>query len=84
MNRFFSNKIAPYVLITLALLIIYAVLERLTPQRVGDGAEYYALFYAWTDTFRPWMTVKSFDSYESLVTQSNFLLCTFCFLLVLR
>lgn len=71
MSRLFSNKSAPYILIAFTLLIIYAVLGRLTPQRVGDGAEYYALFYAWTDTLRPWMTARSFDSYELLVTQSN-------------
>lgn len=71
MGRLFSNKIAPYILIAFTLLIIYAVLGRLTPQRVGDGAEYYALFYAWMDTLRPWMTTRSFDSYELLVTQSN-------------
>lgn len=71
MSRLFSNKIAPYILIAITLLIIFAVLGRLTPQRVGDGAEYYALFYAWADTLRPWMTARSFDSYELLVSQSN-------------
>jgi len=46
-------------------------LSYLRPQRVGDGSEYYALFYAWKDTLRPWMTVRSFDSYELLTKQSN-------------
>lgn len=71
MSRLFSNKIVPPALIAFTLLIIYALLGKLTPQRVGDGAEYYALFYAWMDTLRPWMTIRSFDSYELLVTQSN-------------
>lgn len=34
--------------------------------RVGDGMEYYALFYAWKDGLRPWMTPESFQSYQLL------------------
>jgi hypothetical protein len=71
----FINKFlkigTPYFLITLILIIIYTILSKLTHQRVGDGSEYYALFYAWSDTLRPWMTATSFDSYELLFSQSE-------------
>lgn len=69
MSRYFSKNAAPYFLITAFFITIYVALARLTPFRVGDGAEYYALFYAWSDTFRPWMTADSFNSYELLFSK---------------
>ena len=60
------KPIIPYIAIGISLMIIYALLWQLTPQRIGDGSEYYALFYAWYDTLRPWMTETSFNSYELL------------------
>lgn len=35
--------------------------------RVGDGAEYYALFFAWKETLLPFMTERSWDAYARLV-----------------
>lgn len=65
------NKVAFCSIVAVTLLTIYAVLGVLTPQRVGDGSEYYAMFYAWMDTHRPWMTGRSFDSYELLVNHGK-------------
>jgi len=66
MQKYRLNPMIPYLAIGISLMIIYAMLWQLTPQRVGDGSEYYALFYAWHDTLRPWMTDISFNSYELL------------------
>jgi hypothetical protein len=64
-------KVVPYILVGFSLLAIYGILWRLTPQRVGDGGEYYGLFCAWSDTLRPWMTDKAFASYELLALHNN-------------
>ncbi|MEX3941235.1 hypothetical protein AB4Y44_17100 [Paraburkholderia sp. BR10937] len=48
-----------------ALAFVFAM-TRLTPTRVGDGSEYYALFLAWKDTLRPFMTPASWAQYTAL------------------
>jgi hypothetical protein len=58
---------APYFLIAFCFGLIFFTLSKLTAVRVGDGAEYYALYYAWRDTLRPWMSPASFASYQELV-----------------
>ena len=65
MNRI--HPLIPYVSISVALALIYFYLSMHTTYRVGDGSEYYAMYYAWLDTFRPWMTVEAYASYQRLV-----------------
>lgn len=60
------KKIIPYFYIALGLLIFFLIIGRFTPTRVGDGSEYYALFYAWDAMFRPWMTSSAYDAYGNL------------------
>lgn len=48
-----------------ALAFVFAV-TRLTPTRVGDGSEYYALYLAWKNTLRPFMTPASWTQYGAL------------------
>lgn len=44
-------------------ICLYAV-SQLPVIRIGDGMEYYALFFAWTETLRPWMNEVSFSAYR--------------------
>jgi hypothetical protein len=60
------KKLAPYLTILLAVLVLFVLVGRSQPVRVGDGSEYYGLFYAWELTHRPWMTQAAFDGYEAL------------------
>lgn len=62
-----------YIAIAFATALIFLWLKTLQPQRVGDGMEYYAMFLAWEETFRPWMTAAAFASYQELF-QSNHIL----------
>lgn len=59
-----------YFAIAFVTAVAFLWLRTLEPQRVGDGMEYYAMFLAWKETFRPWMTVASYASYQELF-QSN-------------
>lgn len=67
------KKMRPYLAILVAVLVLFAFLARMPGVRVGDGAEYYAMFQAFLVTHRPWMSPVAFDSYESLVHTSNIL-----------
>jgi hypothetical protein len=49
-----------------ALAFVFAQ-TRLTATRVGDGSEYYALYLAWKETLRPFMTAASWHQYEIFV-----------------
>lgn len=60
------RKITPHLYIAVVLSLIFILLGSAPPTRVGDGGEYYALFYAWYETYRPWMTPASFDAYINL------------------
>lgn len=66
LNQIGIKKITPYIYIGLGLIIFFLIVGRFTPIRVGDGSEYYALFYAWDTTFRPWMTSTAYDAYGNL------------------
>lgn len=57
----------PYFLIAVCLGFVFFALTKLVVYRVGDGNEYYALYYAWVDTLRPWMSPVSFESFQRLV-----------------
>ncbi|WP_315708410.1 hypothetical protein [Brenneria uluponensis] len=67
-NQVDVNKIRHYFYIGLGLLIFFLIVGRFTPIRVGDGSEYYALFYAWDTVFRPWMTSSAYDAYGHLIS----------------
>jgi len=66
----FSRAI-PYLCICLALLVLFLVMARFPSIRVGDGSEYYGLYYAWSVTLRPWMTVAAYDAYGTLVASGK-------------
>lgn len=61
-----QRQLLTYFLICMGALLIFVSLARLPPQRVGDGSEYYALFLAWKETLRPWMSQPSLDAYQHL------------------
>ena len=44
---------------------LFVIVGQLPAQRVGDGNEYYALFFAWTETQRPWMTQPAYDVFQA-------------------
>ncbi|MET0319718.1 MAG: hypothetical protein ABW069_03240 [Duganella sp.] len=57
----------PYFMIVLAVAVLFLALGGLPAQRVGDGAEYYAMFHAWTAAWRPWTTPASQAAYDALL-----------------
>jgi hypothetical protein len=65
------KKINPYsshIIIALALGGLFMLIYLITKiYRVGDGSEYYALFYAWSETFRPWMSDSAYAAYEKFL-----------------
>ncbi|MCE7058299.1 hypothetical protein LZF95_26720, partial [Algoriphagus sp. AGSA1] len=63
----------PYISFVLVLGVIFYSFLNSATYRVGDGGEYYALYYAWVETLRPWMTASSFEAYEVFVNQSEIL-----------
>lgn len=65
------KKYLPYFCICLGFFVVFYVLGGLPQQRVGDGSEYYALFYAWGVAHRPWMTSLAYDAYEQLVSANH-------------
>jgi len=60
-------RVAAYATVAAVVAIILAPLFFLTPVRVGDGSEYYALYLAVKSELRPWMTAVAFERYASLV-----------------
>lgn len=66
------KHIYPYLLISLALLAVYFFLGiAISPQRIGDGMEYYALYFAWNTSHTPWMTPAAFEAYQQYYTASQ-------------
>ena len=61
------QQIRLYLFIVFGLGAIFSLLLLLKPTRVGDGSEYYALYLAFLETMRPWMTDASFMEYGRLV-----------------
>lgn len=70
--RFVYNQAAPpfwgrWSLVTFAFVCCGIAAAIILPTiRVGDGMEYYAMFLAWSDTARPWMTEHSWAFYQNL------------------
>ena len=63
-----KNRLVPYFLMGLGLLVVFGSFTTYAPRRVGDGGEYYALYYAWETNARPWMTSGSFAAVDELYT----------------
>ena len=56
----------PYLAIALALLLLFIALSTIKPVRVGDGAEYYAMFQAWQTGHRPWIDAATWQAYDAV------------------
>jgi hypothetical protein len=52
--------------VLLGIALAFASTALLQPARVGDGGEYYAMFFAWKDTLRPYMTEVSWREVGAL------------------
>jgi hypothetical protein len=61
----------PYLLIALAVAAIFQWMAGIPPQRVGDGAEYYAMYLAWDVTHLPYMTPAAYDAYNQLLASGQ-------------
>ncbi|MFI4957438.1 MAG: hypothetical protein ACHQAX_09575 [Gammaproteobacteria bacterium] len=65
-------KLSPYLVIALVVLIYFIFVAFKFPlHRVGDGMEYYGLYYAWDISHRPWMTPQAFEAYDQLVASNQ-------------
>ncbi len=60
------RRALPYAVIFIGCLSLFFPLFWLRADRIGDGSEYYALYFAIRDTFRPWMSATAFSSYSEL------------------
>ena len=71
--KFWSStlNIRSYVAIGAFFMMIFWWFWQIVPQRVGDGMEYYALFFAWADSLRPWMSEESFRAYQTFFLKSS-------------
>ena len=71
--KFWSStlNIRSYVAIGAFIMMIFWWLWQIVPQRVGDGMEYYALFFAWADSLRPWMSEESFRAHHTFFLKSS-------------
>jgi hypothetical protein len=56
----------PYICIVVGVLALFQLVSQFPPMRVGDGAEYYGLYYAWEVAHRPWMSAPAYDAYAAL------------------
>ena len=65
------NRAGPYLYIALSLLVILFLISGPKIQRVGDGGEYYALYYAWETTGNPWMSSTAYDAYDELYNSNQ-------------
>lgn len=61
------SSVVPYALIAACLGLIFFILSKLIVLCHGDGNEYYALYFAWADTLRPWMSEPSYRSFQHFV-----------------
>lgn len=62
-----TSRLLAYIFVLAAVVAMY-VFSRvaLTPTRVGDGGEYYAMYLAWTTTHRPFMTPDAWRALAQL------------------
>jgi hypothetical protein len=57
--------------ILLGIALAFSLTGFLRPALIGDGAEYYAMFFAWKDTLRPFMTDASWSAFGKLATSGE-------------
>ncbi len=55
----------------LGVAVAFFLAHFLPPTRVGDGSEYYAMYFAWKDTLRPFMTDTSWKQVDVLSTSGE-------------
>lgn len=60
------RRALPYLLIAVATIMLFCWLGKKPGERVGDGSEYYAMFYAWDEGQRPWMDTAANAAYDKL------------------
>ena len=58
------------VAVLIPMLALAFALIKLSPTRVGDGAEYYAMYFALKFTLRPFMSPVSWAHYDALVNSN--------------
>lgn len=56
---------ALFLAVLTACATLFVLVGQMPAQRVGDGNEYYALFFAWTETQRPWMTQSAYEVFQA-------------------
>lgn len=66
MQKRLLSSALPYLLILVGVLVLFALAGRFPPVRVGDGSEYYGLYYAWAVGHRPWMMAPAYEAYAAL------------------
>ena len=69
-----SPTIIYEIFIIIVLIILFLPLLFLTPRLVGDGGEYYALYFAWKDTFKPFMSDESWLAFQYFATSNEVLM----------
>lgn len=65
------NPFATAIVIAVLMVCIFIPYYTFAPLRVGDGAEYYALFLAIKNGHHLWMTSPTFALYDSLVSSQS-------------
>lgn len=65
------RRALPYLLILVATVLLFVWLGKKPGERVGDGSEYYAMFYAWDAGQRPWMDTAANAAYDKLQSGSE-------------
>lgn len=73
-TRYRLRGLLGYLLALAAAAVIYVLATKaLTPTRVGDGTEYYAMYLAWTTTHRPFMTPNAWAALNQLAESHSIL-----------
>ena len=66
MQKRLLSSVLPYLLILVGVLVLFAFAGRFPAVRVGDGSEYYGMYYAWAVGHRPWMMAPAYEAYAAL------------------
>lgn len=62
-----------YFLIFFASVLLFVFLKSYVPVRIGDGAEYYAMYFAWFKTYLPFMSGNSWSSFSKFIDANEVL-----------
>jgi hypothetical protein len=67
-KKLFFEKFSGYIFSIFFSIIIFILIMYALPQvRIGDGSEYYALFFAFKAKNLPWMTPEAYIQYDQLL-----------------